>query len=107
MNKNDWGTVITFAIIILVIVGAVWKAVELSRQRLGLDMGDYPLLQKGMSYNDVVRQLGDPDDEIGSGTYVYVWQEADGTRITISFLNDRLVSAIKVLSDGSQETLVR
>ncbi len=62
-------------------------------------------LYKGMTYQQVVQQLGQPVDDIGINIHVYVWE---GSQIyaTFSLLDNRLIAAIQVLPDGQLRTLV-
>ncbi len=62
-------------------------------------------LYKGMTYEQVVQQLGQPVDDIGVNIHVYVWES---TRIyaTFSISDNRLIAAIQVLPDGQLRTLV-
>jgi hypothetical protein len=36
-----------------------------------------------MSMNTVVEKCGRPDEELGSGIYIFVWHLADGSTISI------------------------
>lgn len=55
---------------------------------------DFSFLKKGISYQQIVSTLGEPDKELGSGAYVYVYSLSDGTSVTLSFINlDKLYSA--------------
>ncbi len=40
-------------------------------------------LRRGMSMEAVVQKCGRPDDQLGSGTYIFVWRLADGSTVSI------------------------
>ncbi len=40
-------------------------------------------LRRGMSMEAVVQKCGRPDDQLGSGIYIFVWRLADGSTVTI------------------------
>ena len=61
-----------------------------------ISMAQYHAIQPGMSYQEVVNILGRPGEEIGSGgnsmvrVVNYLWRNADGSLMMISFANDRV-----------------
>jgi hypothetical protein len=40
-------------------------------------------LKPEISMNVVVQKCGRPDEELGSGIYIFVWHLADGSRVSI------------------------
>jgi hypothetical protein len=42
-------------------------------------------LKADMKYDDIVRTFGEPDDDIGSGLHIYVYNLKDGTKVKIGY----------------------
>jgi len=42
-------------------------------------------LKADMKYDDIVRTFGEPDDDIGSGLHIYVYNLKDGTKVQIGY----------------------
>src|SRR5207245_2574349 len=47
------------------------------------NVGCFRSLKRGMSIDAVVQKCGRPDEEAGSGIYIFVWDFADGSRVSI------------------------
>jgi hypothetical protein len=71
-------------------------------------LADFSFLQLGMSYNEVVARVGEPDRDIGSGMYVYVYTLSDGSELNLSFASlDHLLSALVYHpQDGTREFIL-
>lgn len=50
-----------------------------------LSIEDFQQLKKGMSRIDLLKQMGPPAKDIGSGNYVYVYPLADGSEVRVGF----------------------
>ena len=68
---------------------------------------DFDFLVVGISYDDVVARVGPPARDIGSGTYLYVYDLNDGSEMLLSFIRlDSLYSAAIRYPDGRTEFIV-
>ena len=56
-------------------------------------------LQAGMKYDALLNKFGQPDNDIGSGLHIYVYQLNDGSSVYIGF-TDTLMYARHVNSSG-------
>ena len=66
------------------------------------DVDDFNFLVKGISYQEITAQIGEADQNIGSGTYVYVYELSDGENVYLTFIQlDSLYSANLVDSSGN------
>ena len=61
-------------------------------RRSAISMAQYHAIQPGMSYPEVIKILGRPGVEHGSGANVasYVWQNPDGSMVAVVFTNGRV-----------------
>jgi hypothetical protein len=57
-------------------------------------------LEAGMSYEAMVSAFGQPDDDIGSGIHIYVYELSDGSSIYIGHDGNHLLYARHVNSAG-------
>ena len=57
-----------------------------------ITMAHYHAIQLGMSYQEVVRILGRPGEEVSRspGTLGYVWKNADRSMLVVVFVNDQV-----------------
>jgi hypothetical protein len=63
-------------------------------------------LKAEMKYDDITRTFGEPDDDIGSGIHIYVYNLTDGTKVKIGF-TDKILYALHVdKNDVLLETLI-
>lgn len=67
----------------------VWLAlltiVCVSCNRKQLTIADFDSIKKGMSYAEVVKVIGKPSNNVGSGFYVYNYSLDDGRIVSIMF----------------------
>lgn len=64
-------------------------------------------LTKGMSYDEIVAQIGEADRNIGSGINILQYDFSDGSVLTLQFVHlDHLDHASIREPDGSLKTLV-
>lgn len=69
---------------------------------------DLSFIEKGMSYDSIVENLGEPDAEIGSGIHIFVYNLEDGSKLTLSFIElNSLLSATVVDEDNKLTVLVQ
>ena len=76
------------ALLVLVIVGGVaylllFNDVEGGSRQLRLS--DFDFLKRGISRDEVVRKVGEPDRIVGSGLYICQYDLVDGRKIMLSF----------------------
>ena len=59
-----------------------------------ISMAQYQALQPGMSYQEVVRVLGRPGEEVSRGENIlgYVWRNPDYSMVTVVFINGRMAA---------------
>ena len=71
----------------------------------GLTLSDFQFLKLGMSFEQVVAEVGEPDRDIGSGVYLFQYDLADGRKITLQFIRKDELSGVWVVSrDGQWES---
>jgi hypothetical protein len=60
-----------------------------------ISMAQFQALQTGMRYQDVVRVLGRPGEEVSRGESVlgYIWRNTDMSLVTVVFINGRMHTA--------------
>ena len=59
-----------------------------------LSLSDFDFLRIGMSYQEIVAQVGEADRDAGSGIHLMVYELRDGTELMLSFPSfDSLVAA--------------
>ena len=65
-------------------------------------------LRPGVSVESVVQKCGRPDEELGSGIYIFVWHLADGSSVSIGtpYL-DRIYDVAYSDSSGKHSSLFR
>jgi hypothetical protein len=58
-----------------------------------LTMAQYNAVQTGMTYQEVVKIMGRPGEEVMRGDIVvYMWKNADGTNLNVTFRNNRVLN---------------
>ena len=68
---------------------------------------DFNFLEKGISYDEIVKRVGKEDKDIGSGLYLLEYSLADGSKIILQFFTlESLNSAYIIYDDGKTESLV-
>lgn len=68
-----------------------------------LKESDFEFIQLGMSYQEVVEQVGEADREIGSGVHLMVYDLQDGTQMILSFPSLDTLSAAYLYDPESDE----
>jgi hypothetical protein len=72
----------------------------------GRTLSDFSFLQIGMSYQTIIDEVGEADRDIGSGTYLKVYDLQDGKQIILSFVNlDNLTAAYLYYPETDQHQL--
>ncbi len=75
--------------------------------KVKLTLEDFSFLKAGISFDEVVAQVGNPDGNIGSGIHIFVYKLQDGSEVHISFIYlDNLNNASLLLPDGTGKVLV-
>jgi hypothetical protein len=69
------------------------------------DINCFRSLTVKMSVNDVVEKCGRPDEELGSGLYIFVWHMADGSVVSIGTPYLEKIGPVR-LTDASDKTTV-
>lgn len=68
---------------------------------------DFNFLEKGISYDEIVKKVGKEDKDIGSGLYLLEYSLADGSNIILQFFTlESLNNAYIIYDDGKTESLV-
>lgn len=77
-------------------------------QHRKLTRADFGFVELGMSMAEIARYVGLPSREVGSGTFVFVYDLDDGSEVILAFggSTDQLESAILQLPDGQRESLL-
>ena len=75
-----------------------------------LQLSDFDFLEYGMSYDEIIKQVGRADKDIGSGYYIFEYKIADGTMVylpcTVSDKGIILAGAYYYLPNGNFGYLV-
>ena len=50
-------------------------------------ISDFEFLKLGMSYDEVIENVGEADRDIGSGVHLFVYELTDGTEVLLSFVS--------------------
>ncbi len=69
------------------------------------DINCFRSLAVKMSVNDVVEKCGRPDEELGSGLYIFVWHMPDGSSVSIGTPYLERIGPVR-LTDASGKTTV-
>ena len=78
-----------------------------TRTKEKLNHGDLAFLYWGISYEEVVNHIGEPDSDNGSGIYLFEYTLEDGGVLTLSFVYlDNLDHATIHETDGTWTTLI-
>jgi hypothetical protein len=65
---------------------------------------DFSFLSIGMSYDQIVSNVGVPDRDVGSGVYLFQYDLNDGRKIMLQFFTKDHLSRIWLIqTDGQQE----
>lgn len=73
----------------------------------GLRESDFEFIQLGMSYQEVVDQVGEADRDIGSGVHLMVYDLQDGMQMILSFPSlDRLSAAYLYNPESDERQLI-
>lgn len=70
---------------------------------VNLNASDFTFLKLGMTYQDVVEQVGEADRDIGSGVHLMVYDLQDGTQMILSFPSLDSLSAAYLYNPESDE----
>jgi|LGVF01.2.fsa_nt_gb hypothetical protein len=62
-------------------------------------------IEKDLSRSDVVKLIGEPVKDIGSGSYVYLYPMDDGNTLMLCFISEFLNTVFIQYPDGTQEPL--
>lgn len=69
---------------------------------------DLGFIRKGISYNEVVSQIGEPNRDIGSGVYLFEYELDDGGLLTLGFSNLNYLNQASILEkDGTSSSILR
>jgi hypothetical protein len=69
------------------------------------DINCFRSLTVKMSFNDVVQKCGRPDEELGSGLYIFVWHMPDGSAVSIGTPYLERIGPVRLI-DASGKTTV-
>jgi len=93
---------IIFLLTLLLIGGGVYFLHKGERSRQ-LELSDFDFLKPGISREEVVRRVGEPDRIVGSGLYICQYDLADGRKIMLSFPTpEELGGAWIINKDGTR-----
>jgi hypothetical protein len=73
-------------VIILLIISCSVKSLP--------SLSDFSFIDIGMSYDDIVERVGEPDRDVGSGVYLFVYDLNDGGEIMLSFISLESLQAV-------------
>jgi hypothetical protein len=75
------------------------------KEKLTLD--DFSFLKAGISFDEVVVKVGNPEDDIGSGFHIFVYNLQDGSVVLLCFGSlDHIQYASITFPDGTAKFLV-
>lgn len=72
-----------------------------------LTLSDFDFLEAGMSLEEIVERVGEPDRDVGSGIFLIQYDLADGRTVQLMFITpDKLVGAQVCKKDGTCRELL-
>lgn len=93
--------------LVLVILLSGCVSGKANQDEMSNDIKDYAFLKERPGYDQVVVKLGVPDDEIGSGIFIFVYHLKNDAQLVISYVSlDSLSFASIQFSDGSWKKIV-
>lgn len=99
--------IVFLAVVIAVVLGSstyvshvILRATE---KQEALDK--FKTLRKGMSYEEIISIVGEPDQDIGSGLHVYLYNLADGTEVIVG-VGDGLMYVKQRISNDTYVDLI-
>jgi hypothetical protein len=63
-------------------------------------------LRRGMSMEAVVQKCGSPDDQLGSGSYIFVWRLADGSTVSIGTPHLEKICDVRYLDPNGKSSIL-
>lgn len=101
------GRLIILMLLIAAVGGVVCSLSACGSQRR-LKSSDFEFLEPCMSLNKIMERIGEPDRDIGSGFYIYQYDLADGSVVTLQFGSDPtcLQAAVLTTEDGTSVNLL-
>jgi hypothetical protein len=57
-------------------------------------LSDFSFLDPGMTYEEVVSRVGEPDRDVGSGVHLFVYDLDDGSELMLSFISLESLQAV-------------
>jgi hypothetical protein len=87
-----------FAGIIVVVLGLTLITETLSSRQVE----DFEFLELGISYQEVVAHVGEPDEEVGSGVHVFLYQLDKDRYILLSFISLDSLHSAQLIDDNEQ-----
>ncbi len=103
---NKWAIWVPAGIVVVLIVVSIYSGLTTADERFGythnIEYSDYKQVQTGMSYKKIVSIIGAEGVEIsnlnlaGIKNTIYQWKNSNGSNITLTFQNDKLISKIQI-----------
>ena len=95
-----------FAVLLLAIFVLGAAAGEPSHRRTTpLTISVFSGLPADLTFPELVRRVGEPDDDIGSGVYIYRYHLADGSLVIVGTADRQKISGITHVV-GSERTVL-
>jgi len=91
-----------FLVCVMVILIGLFTACQTEKK---LDASDFGFLKKGMSYSEIVKKVGNPSGDLGSGLYIYAYPLSDGRSIYISFANLDHLQDARIYDPKTKESI--
>jgi len=77
------------------------------KQSRNLQRKDFDFLEKGMFYDEIYSKVGPPAEDAGSGIFIPVYNLEDGSRIYLSFPNNKTLYKVYIqYNDGTTEDII-
>jgi hypothetical protein len=63
-------------------------------------LSEFAFLRPGMGYDEIVGVAGEPDRDVGSGLYVFVYRLDDGTELELTFASLEQLLSVSLYDPG-------
>lgn len=97
---------ITYTIAALIVLIAILGIYIFFNQEKGarhLRLSNFAFLKRGISRDEVIRRVGEPDRIVGSGLYICQYDLIDGRKIMLSFPSPRGLGGAWIINrDGTR-----
>lgn len=70
-------------------------------------LDDFSFLKAGISYSEILKRVGPPDEDVGHGVWLYRYRLRDGSNLLLGFISrENLNSARLLRPDGTEKWII-